>query len=129
MTFPIFSFCANVANSKTSKLGIHTLPILLVASSLLGLPAHAADEAAQMMQGKALFTNAVPACAVCHTLKDAGAEGAVGPILDEIKPDSARIVKALRNGLGNMPSYKAILTEDQIAALARYVSRASGAEK
>ena len=32
------------------------------------------------------------------------------------------------NGLGNMPSYKATLTELQIAALARYVSRASGAE-
>ena len=81
-----------------------------------------------MMQGKVLFTTAVPACAICHTLKDAGAEGAVGPILDEIKPDFARVVKALRNGRGNMPSYKATLTEEQIAALARYVSKASGAE-
>jgi sulfite dehydrogenase len=83
------------------------------------LPAYSADEAAQMKQGKTLFTSAVPACAICHTLKDADSEGAVGPVLDEIKPDSARVAKALLNGLGNMPSYKATLTGDQIAALAR----------
>ncbi len=82
-----------------------------------------------MELGKRLFSNATPACAICHTLKDAGAEGAVGPVIDEIKPDAARVAKALRDGLGNMPSYKALLTEAEIAALARYVSRASGAEK
>jgi hypothetical protein len=53
----------------------------------------------------------------------------VGPTLDEIKLGFARVVKALRNGLRNMPSYKATLTEDQITALARYVSKASGAER
>lgn len=129
MISPTFLLCPLDAGATPSKFRTPRWSILLAAGLLLGLSAHAADEAAQMMQGKLLFSNAVPACAVCHTLKDAGAEGAVGPILDEIKPDSARIVKALRNGLGNMPSYKTILTEEQIAALARYVSRASGAEK
>lgn len=76
--------------------------------------------------GKALFHKATPACAVCHTLRDAGAEGAVGPVLDELKPDAARVAKALRDGLGSMPSYRATLSDEQIAALARYVSRASG---
>ncbi len=104
-------------------------PWLVLASALVCLPAYAADEAAQMALGKKLFTTAVPACAVCHTLKDAGAEGAVGPVLDELKPDAARVTKALRDGLGNMPSYKATLSEAQIAALALYVSRASGGEK
>jgi len=37
--------------------------------------------------------------------------------------------KALRDGLRNMSSYKTILFEEQIAALARYVSRGSGGEK
>ena len=128
MISPFFLLYPLDAGATISKFRTPRWSILL-AASLLGLSAHAADDAAQMMQGKLLFSNAVPACAVCHTLKDAGAEGAVGPILDEIKPDSARIVKALRNGLGNMPSYKTLLTEEQIAALARYVSRASGAEK
>lgn len=101
---------------------------LLLASALFSLPSYAADDAAQMALGKKLFTTlAVPACALCHTLKDAGAEGAVGPIFDELKPDAARVAKALRDGLGSMPSYKASLSEVQITALARYVSKASGA--
>ena len=105
---------------------LHTLATV---SGLMCLPALAADDAAQLAQGKLLFTTAAPACAVCHTLKDAGAEGAVGPVLDELKPVSSRVTKALRDGLGSMPSYKGKLTEEQIAALAYYVSRATGAEK
>lgn len=104
-------------------------PALVTANGLMSLSAFAADDAAQMAQGKLLFTTAAPACAVCHTLKDAGAEGAVGPVLDELKPVSSRVTKALRDGLGNMPSYKGKLTEEQITALAYYVSRATGAEK
>ena len=68
-------------------------------------------------------------CKSCHTLKDAGSEGAVGPVLDELKPDAARVANALRNGLGNMPSYKATLSEAQIQAIAAYVAKASGAAR
>lgn len=110
------------------RAGFQRLMQLLLAGAV-GMPALAADEAAQMALGKKLFVNAVRACAVCHTLKDAGTEGAVGPVLDELKPDMARVGKALRNGLGNMPSYTAILSEEEIAALARYVAKASGGEK
>ncbi len=93
-----------------------------------GVPGYAADHAEQLALGKKLFSQtATPACAVCHTLKDAGSEGAVGPVLDELKPDAARVANALRNGLGNMPAYKGTLSEAQIQALALYVSRASGA--
>lgn len=102
-------------------------PALLAASTLTVPPADAADDAAQLALGKALFTaNAVPPCALCHTLKDAGASGAVGPVLDELQPDAARVATALRNGIGAMPSYKAALKEEQIQALALYVSKASG---
>ncbi|HSV61408.1 MAG TPA: cytochrome c [Variovorax sp.] len=96
------------------------------ALALSAVPAHAA-EADQLALGKKLFTQSVPACAVCHTLKDAGSEGAIGPVLDELKPNAARVANALRNGVGNMPAYKATLSEEQIQALARYVSKASGA--
>ncbi|ALT77234.1 SorU family sulfite dehydrogenase c-type cytochrome subunit [Paucibacter sp. KCTC 42545] len=76
--------------------------------------------------GKQLFTkSAKPACALCHTLRDAQSEGAVGPVLDEIKPDAERVKRALRNGLGNMPAFPH-LSETELAALARYVSQASG---
>ena len=100
--------------------------VLTAAAALLPLAAHAADDLAL---GKQLFTQATPACAVCHTLKDAGSEGAVGPVLDELKPDATRVANALRNGLGNMPAYKATLTEAQIQALANYVAKASGAAR
>lgn len=92
------------------------------------LPGLAAGEAEQMALGRKLFTQAAtPPCALCHTLRDAGSAGAVGPVLDELKPGAARVVNALRNGLGSMPSYKDQLSEAQIQALAHYVSRASGA--
>lgn len=80
----------------------------------------AADEA-----GRKLFQNAAPACALCHKLKDAGAEGEVGPSLDELKPDADRVAKALRNGIGQMPAFRT-LSEDQVQAIARYVSGVAG---
>ena len=92
--------------------------------------AGAADDAAVMAQGRGLFLkDATPPCALCHTLKEAGAAGAVGPVLDEIQPNAARVATALRNGIGAMPSYQATLKEDQIAALAQYVAKASGGRK
>ena len=86
--------------------------------------------AEQSTLGKELFLKgAVPACAICHTLRDAGAEGAVGPVLDELKPDASRVARALRNGIGQMPSYNGKLSDAQIAALAAYVAKASWGAK
>ena len=102
---------------------IHYLGALAF-SGLAAAVAHA-DEAAQMARGKQLFATATPACAVCHTLKDAGAEGAIGPVLDELQPDAARVARALRDGIGSMPSFKASLSAADIDALALYVSKAS----
>ncbi len=99
-------------------------PALLLAA--LGAPSFAADPT-MMAAGRKLFNQtATPQCAVCHTLKDAGSEGAIGPVLDELKPDARRVATALRNGLGVMPSYRETLTEEQIDALALYVATASG---
>ena len=99
------------------------------ASATLALaPALGADDdAAQMALGKTLFTiGAVPPCATCHTLKDAGATGAIGPSFDDLQPAADRVVAALKNGIGAMPSYSASLSEAQMRALARYVATASG---
>lgn len=103
--------------------------VAAAAAMLAGL-AHtacqAADDAAQFEKGKQLFMQGTtPSCAVCHTLRHAGSKGAVGPVLDELQPDAPRVATALRNGIGAMPSFRAALTEDQIAALAFYVSKAS----
>jgi mono/diheme cytochrome c family protein len=63
---------------------------------------------------------------LCHALKHAGATGEIGPALDDLKPDAARVEKAIRNGIGQMPA-NTTLTDAQIRLLAQYVARATGA--
>jgi len=76
-------------------------------------------DANELQLGKTLFTvGAIPPCASCHTLKDAGATGAVGPVLDELQPSADRVVTALKSGIGMMPSYQSSLSEQQMRALA-----------
>lgn len=104
-----------------------TLPhgLLLGALLLAGASAQAAD-AAQLAAGKLLFQKqAEPACAACHTLKDAGATGTVGPNLDELQPDREQVLAALRDGVGVMPAFAGKLSAAQIEALAAYVVSAT----
>jgi sulfite dehydrogenase len=88
--------------------------------------ADSGNDAAMLARGKALFqTEATPACALCHTLADAGAEGAVGPDLDELKPKLEQVRRALVDGVGVMPSFSDTLSEDELNAVAQYVVAAS----
>ena len=99
----------------------------MLAGLACGTASGADDDAALMALGKTLFTvGAVPPCATCHTLKDAGATGAIGPSFDDLQPAADRVVAALKSGIGAMPSYSASLSEAQMRALARYVAKASG---
>ena len=61
-------------------------------------------------------------CATCHTLADAKSNGQIGPNLNEIKPDIARVLSAVINGIGVMPAYQGTLSKDEIKAVAHYVS-------
>ncbi len=99
---------------------------MVVGASCAGAaPASGTDDA--MARGRALFAGgAQPACAICHTLADAGAQGTVGPSLDEVRPDAARVERALREGFGAMPSYAESLSAAQRRTLAEYVAAASG---
>ena len=92
--------------------------------SVLLLAGLAAGAAQAEEDGRKLFTGVTPACALCHTLKDAGASGAIGPSLDELKPDRARVTQALKSGIGQMPAFTQ-LSEAQIQALAKYVEQAA----
>jgi cytochrome c6 len=73
--------------------------------------------------GKLVFKT--KGCTACHTLKDAGATGTVGPNLDETKPTLGRAIDRVLNGKGAMPSFKSQLTTKQIADVAAYVVKAS----
>ncbi|QIM48867.1 MULTISPECIES: cytochrome c [Alcaligenaceae] len=82
---------------------------------------------AQLQRGKELFVSkAVPACAVCHTLKDAGSQGAIGPNLDELKPSADRIMKVLKDGMGAMPSFANSLSQEDMEAVTAYVVKSTG---
>jgi sulfite dehydrogenase len=74
-----------------------------------------------------VFSTIQPACAACHTLQAAGAEGQVGPVLDELKPDAARVLRALKAGIGVMPSYAERMSESDMKAVASFVAHAAGA--
>jgi mono/diheme cytochrome c family protein len=103
----------------------HAASAALVAAAALAASSALAET--NLEAGKKLFTQtAVPACAVCHTLAHAGAQGVIGPDLDELKPDASRVEKALRNGIGQMPAFKG-LSEEQVKTLAKYVAVSTGA--
>jgi len=85
--------------------------------------------AAQEDLGRKIFTQlAQPPCALCHTLEAAGAAGTIGPSLDELKPDKARVLEAVRKGLGVMPPFADKLTAEQIEAVAAFVAKAAGGQ-
>jgi mono/diheme cytochrome c family protein len=74
-------------------------------------------------EGKTVFTQN---CKGCHTLKDAGATGSVGPNLDDLKAPKATVVRQVNNGGGPMPAFKGKLSDAQIDAVATYVSTVAG---
>jgi len=80
--------------------------------------------AALIAQGKQLFQQN---CGTCHTLKDAGTNGKVGPVLDQVKPNKQLVLSAIKNGglgSGTMPAN--IVTGKDAQAVATYVSTVAG---
>ncbi len=72
--------------------------------------------------GEQLFASR---CGSCHTLSAAGTDGSVGPDLDDLKPDAARVLTAIETAPGVMPEGLAEGAEAQ--AIADYVAGAAGA--
>jgi len=78
------------------------------------------------LPGQKIF---VATCGGCHTLSEAGTNGAVGPNLDDLKPDLARVEKAIKiggTGVGAMPPN--LLQGAQATEVATYVSKVAGGQ-
>jgi len=74
--------------------------------------------------GKDLFAQG---CGSCHTLSAAGTDGSVGPNLDQLKPDVASVLAAIKNGgtgSGAMPAN--IVTGQKAKQVADFVAAAAG---
>jgi mono/diheme cytochrome c family protein len=79
----------------------------------------AEDKKAEVAEGGQLF--ATSGCTHCHGENAAGGE--IGPSLLGVskKKDSKALTVQIHDGAGAMPAFGGILTDDQIAALVRYV--------
>jgi mono/diheme cytochrome c family protein len=87
--------------------------------------AEAGGESAAVAAGKTVFT---ANCGSCHTLKEAGTSGTVGPNLDELEPDLAEVETQVENGGGGMPPFKGTLSPEEITNVATFVSTVAGTE-
>ena len=101
-----------------------------VATNKLSTPVPITDKPATLspvaQRGREIFLNqAQPGCGVCHTSKDAGSQGAVGPKFNQLKPSLANVKQAVTQGVGIMPAYGGQLNSQEINALATYVFEAS----
>jgi mono/diheme cytochrome c family protein len=81
------------------------------------------EESAEFAEGEAIFTGT---CGSCHTLKEAGTSGEVGPNLDELEPSQATVEKQVTNGGGGMPAFGSTLSKAEIKTVALYVSVLAG---
>jgi mono/diheme cytochrome c family protein len=70
--------------------------------------------------GESIFASA--GCGGCHTLAAAGSTGTVGPNLDESQPSLELAVDRITNGQGGMPAFAGQLSEEQIQAVAEFVT-------
>jgi mono/diheme cytochrome c family protein len=88
-----------------------------------GVNGFAVTQTVSGTNGQSIFKSQ---CASCHTLKDAGATGTVGPNLDQLKPPFPIVQNQVIHGGGVMPAFKGKLTDAQIKAVARYVADNAG---
>ena len=91
--------------------------ILIIITTIFTTSSFADDK---MTLGLEVYNNKAQ-CGVCHTLQSAGSEGQIGPNLDQINVQMSQIIYAVTNGIGVMPPWEGILTNEEIEAVAYYV--------
>lgn len=104
--------CGGTIVTPTPVTVVGTLPKSTTAAAPKLPPGNAAA-------GKAVFASA--GCGGCHTLKAANASGTVGPNLDQLKPELARIETQVINGGTTMPPFKDSLSPQKIADVSQFV--------
>jgi mono/diheme cytochrome c family protein len=120
-------FAAGCSVDKPGEKTVAPLPVTIVGTVPKAAPTAAVPaeyKNGDATAGKQVFETA--GCKGCHTLKDAGATGTVGPNLDNAKPPLSLVVQRVTLGKGGMPSFKGQLSTKQIADVAAYVVKATG---
>ena len=78
----------------------------------------------KMALGLDIYNNKAQ-CGVCHTLQAAGSTGAIGPNLDQLKPQMSQIIAAVTDGIGAMQAWDGILTYEEIEAVSYFVFKST----
>lgn len=107
-----------------SRAGPALLLVVLVLAPASSSAQEASDEERLSLGRQVFLERAEPQCAICHTLADAGASGAVGPNLDSLQPSYDQVKNAVVNGVGPMRPY--VDLDEELDAVAHYVSEAAG---
>lgn len=102
------------------------LILLLVGLLAMVACSREAEPSGDPVAGERVVQELDTSCGMCHTLESAGFSGAVAPNLDDLAPGYDRVLDALRQGPGAMPSYADTLTADQLRDVAAYVSGEAG---
>ena len=129
------AYAAKVTIVRLRRFPVPVLPIAggLLFAVLIGVwyssavwlyTRNAAAASSGAVTGAEVF--ATSGCGGCHTLKAARSNGAVGPNLDELHPTFAQVKSRVQEGGGVMPSFRGKLSEQQIDAVARFVSSRAG---
>ncbi len=127
---PALLVLAGCSTSKPGEKVVQPLPTTVVGKvTVTTTPAFvvpAEYKGGDPVAGKQVFETA--GCKGCHTLKDAGATGTVGPDLDTVQPPPSLSLAVMRvtEGAGAMPSFKGQLTSKQIADVTAYVVKTTG---
>jgi mono/diheme cytochrome c family protein len=79
---------------------------------------------ANISAGAGVFRQA--GCGSCHTMKAAGADGVIGPNLDETRPGYETVRSQVARGGGGMPAFGDSLTPSQIQDVAAFVAARAG---
>ncbi|MCB2065989.1 MAG: cytochrome c [Erythrobacter sp.] len=75
---------------------------------------------AEVTASRALFSQY--GCSACHAFADGGGTGHIGPSLDgNASLTVDYVTQTVSNGQGAMPSFGGMLSEQQLATLARYI--------
>jgi mono/diheme cytochrome c family protein len=113
-----------------------TLPLILLAAFALAFAGCGGDDdddeaggttaaaTGGAADGAAVFASA--GCGGCHTLEAAGSSGQTGPNLDDVQPSKDAVAEQVRNGGGGMPAFGDRLSDEEIDAVATYVSESAG---
>jgi len=100
------------------KIYLFSYLILFFSNSLI------AQADSVMKLGLEVYNNKAQ-CGVCHILQTAGSKGQIGPNLDQLKPQEGQIISVVTNGIGVMPAFEGTLTDEEIEAVAYYVSKST----